>query len=239
MNLILYMSLGSPSLEKSIETARNYVAGGCDVIEADFPAKDPYLDSPYIQSRMAEALRNCPDYDQYMAAIETIKLQNPKTQFFYLIYERTILEIGLQKFIDFCHRSNQKDVILVGTEFPHVRKALVDSGLLASAFIRYHLPDEDIEVAKKANGFIYLQASPAGLLHPKYQTLKDIIHHLRVDHGLQNRINCGIGVSSPEYVKLVKEAGADGAFVGAIVLHLHEKPEEMKQLIRKLKDQTL
>jgi tryptophan synthase alpha chain len=233
------MSLGSPSLEKSIVTAKNYIEGGCDIIEADFPAKDPYLDSPYIQSRMAEALRKCPDYDEYMKTIEIIKTQNPTARFFYLIYERTILEIGIQKFIDFCHKNNQLDVILVGTEFPHVRDSLVKAGLLASAFIRYHLPEEDIEVAKRANGFIYLQASPAGILHPKYQTLKDIIRHLREDHGLKNRINCGIGVSSPDYVKLVRDAGADGAFVGAIVLHLHEKPEEMKKLIRQLKTATL
>lgn len=239
MNLICYMALGSPSLETSIVTAKNYILGGCDIIEADFPAKDPYLDSPYIQSRMAEALRNCPDYFQYMKAIETIKAQNPTAKFFYLIYERTILEIGIQNFIDFCHRNQQLDVILVGTEFPHVRTALVEAGLQASAFIRYHLPEEDIEVAKKANGFIYLQASPAGVLHPKYQTLKDIIHHLRADLGLKHRINCGIGVSSPEYVRLVKEAGADGAFVGAIVLRLHEKPEEMKSMIRALKAQTI
>jgi len=239
MNLICYLSQGYPTLEKSIEVANNYLEGGCDIIEADFPAKDPYLDSPLIQNRMKEALNHCGDYRQYMKAIETIKANHPKAQFYYLIYERTILEIGLQEFIDFCLRSHQKDVILVGTEFPHVRTAMVAAGLQCSAFIRYHLPDDDIEVARHANGFIYLQASPAGILHPKYQTLKDIIHHLRVDQKLTNRINCGIGVSSPEYVRLVHDAGADGAFVGAIVLKLHEKPEELKAMVRTLKAQTL
>ncbi|MCK4552568.1 MAG: tryptophan synthase subunit alpha, partial [Tenericutes bacterium] len=114
MKLICYLALGSPSLEQSKINADNYINAGCDVVEIDFPAKNPYLDSPYIQGRMAKALESCDDYLEYMKAIEDIKNKNPNTAFIVLTYEKTIKEIGLSKFIDFCNKNQLKDIICVG-----------------------------------------------------------------------------------------------------------------------------
>lgn len=44
MDLICYLSNGYPSLERSIEIAKDYVKGGCDIIEIDFPSRDPFLE---------------------------------------------------------------------------------------------------------------------------------------------------------------------------------------------------
>ena len=238
MKLICYLSLGSPSLEQSIINAQNYIDAGCDVVEVDFPAKDPYLDSPYIQDRMANALSNCDDYSKYMETIEAIKAKNPNSAIIVLTYETTVKEIGLNKFIEFCHKNSLKDIILVGDEFPAVRKTLIENNLLVSTYVQYHLLEAEIEVAKRTNGFIYLQAKSGGKYHEKYQDLKSIIEYLRNEVKLPNPIYCGVGISTPDDIAMVKEAGADGAFVGSTVLKLQEKPEELKQTIVNLKART-
>lgn len=238
MKLILYLSFGYPSLERSREIATQYVNSGCDVIEVDFPAKDPYMDSEHIRKRMKGALQNEDDYDVYMAMIKTIKSDHPDASFIVLIYENTVLEIGEDKFVSFCKEQGLTDIICVGNEHPDLRPRLMEKGLKISTFLPYHLPEEDIEHAKETNGFVYLQAKPADKTHPKHKKLKDIIRHLKEDEHIENPIYCGVGVRTPEDVAMIKEAGADGVFVGSTVLKLHDKPEEMKETIKDLSERT-
>lgn len=234
MRLICFLNHGSPSIEASHQTVRDYLAGGVDVIETDFPAEDPYLDSDYIKNRMWEALRKYPDYDTYMKSVETILSEHPGIKLYILIYERTILKIGMDRFVDFMKRNKLEEMILVGTEFPGVRKRLIDESLKVSAFIQFHAPDDQIELARTTTGFIYLQATSDGRYHPKHKDLKSIIKYLR-DCGLTNEINCGIGIHTYDQLRMVKEAGADGAFIGTQVLLLHGQSEALIQKVKDLK----
>jgi len=234
MRLICFLNHGSPSIEASHQTVSDYIAGGVDVIETDFPAEDPYYDSDYIKKRMWEALAKYPSYDTYIESIEKILKDHPGVKLYILIYEKTILTIGLDKFVNFMKRNNLEEMILVGTEFPHVRKRLMEEKFKVSAFIQYHAPDDQIELAKTTSGFIYLQATPDGRFHPKHKDLKSIIKYLR-DCGLTNEINCGIGIHSYDQLRMVKEAGADGAFIGTQVLLLHGKSEELRNKVKELK----
>lgn len=238
MKLICYLSLGSPTLEQSKENAKNYILSGCDVIEVDFPSDNPYLDGQYIQERMGQALSSCDDYDEYMKAIEEIKEKYSNVSLIVLSYEDTIKKIGVNKFISFCHKNNLRDIICVGNKFPKIKQTLIDNNLLVSSYIQFQLLDEEIEAAKKTNGFIYLQAKSSGKYHKKYRDLKSIIKYLREEVKLANSIYCGVGISTPEDIKMVKDAGADGAFVGSVILKKQNNPEELKKTIRDLKVNT-
>jgi tryptophan synthase alpha chain len=221
-------------MEESHQTVRDYLKGGVDVIETDFPAEDPYYDSDMIKERMWEALRKYPDYDTYMESIETILKEHPGVKLYILIYERTILTIGIDKFVDFMKRNNLEEMILVGTEFPEVRERLIKEKFKVSAFIQFHAPDDQIELAKTTTGFIYLQASSDGRYHPEHKDLKSIIKYLRYQ-GLTNEINCGIGIHTYDDLRMVKEAGADGAFIGTQVLLLHGQSEKLVNKVKELK----
>ena len=79
MNLICYLTNGNPSIAGTLEMAKTYAASGCDIIEVDLPARDPYLESEYIAGLMASALSRCDDYDCYLKEMEQIKRDNPDT----------------------------------------------------------------------------------------------------------------------------------------------------------------
>jgi len=241
MNLICYLSNGYPSIEKSVEMADMYLENGCDIIEIDFPSRNPYLDSPFIQDRMKKALEVCSDYNQYMLGMAEIRKRHPDNPFIILIYEETLEEIGAEKFISFCLEHSFTDVIYIGSNNMKLHAKCIESGLRISTYIQFHLPEDDVEIAKKANGFIYLQSKPAEKLHPLYGTLEQCINYLRqeVKIATTRPIYCGVGVSTPGDIALVKSCGGDGVFVGSAILKLHDDPRALQQRIQEMKKATL
>ena len=126
MEIICYLSNGYPTLEASHQIAREYVDAGCKMMEVDFPAKDPYLESEYIAGRMAEALKQCGDYSVYMRAIARIKREFSQVNILLLAYESTVEEIGVTEFIAFCQENNLLDIILVGLKEEQIKNKLLD-----------------------------------------------------------------------------------------------------------------
>lgn len=238
MELICYLSMGYPDLEKSIELADEYVCSGCDVIEVDFPAKNPYLENDLIASRMQSALKNTSDYEDYMETIQKIKANHPDTQIIVLVYEETIREIGQEAFIDFCQTNAILDVIYIGSKHPEMRTALMESGIRISSFVPYNLDDKAIKAAQNTNGFVYMQAKTETDYHPDYPRLKDCIRHLKDEKKIDRPIYAGVGIRDENDVAMVKEAGADGVFVGSTVLRLHDDLPKLRETIQALESKT-
>ena len=235
MKLICYLSNGYPNMEDSSQIARWYAESGCDLVEIDLPARNPYLEGEYIAGRMASALAACPDYDAYMANIVRIAQNSPELKILVLAYEQTILEIGVEKFIEFCTGHDFRDVILVGLASDEVKDRLIALGIRVSCYVQFHMDPAEIESAKRSNGFVYLQATPApGQVNPAFPTLADCARELRRE-GIQRPIYCGVGVATPADFKKVRDAGADGAFVGSTILRLYNEPERLMTTIRSFK----
>jgi len=153
-----------------------------------------------------------------------------------LAYENTVEEIGVDRFIEFCLTNNLKDILLVGLKDDIIKNKIIAAGLQVSCYVQFHLPKEEVEMAKQSNGFVYLQAKPYDTQqkNEEYPTLKDCVEYLR-SCGIERPIYCGVGVHAPEDVRLVREAGGDAAFVGSTILKLHENIPAMKEKIREFK----
>ena len=234
MDIILYLSNGYPTLDASLQMAKEYADAGCGIIEIDVPSHDPYLESKLIAGRMAKSLEACDDYDKYMEEIVRVKQELPNVKLLVLSYENTIQEIGPDKFIKFCLDNDFKDVLLVGLSSNEIKDKIIAAGIRVSCYVQFQMLPEEIESAKNSNGFVYLQAKPnetQGYVNPKYPTLKDCVQCLR-DAGIDRPIYCGVGVHVPEDVKMVKEAGGDAAFVGSAILKLQDDIPAMKEKIR-------
>ena len=235
MEIICYLSNGYPTIESSYDMAVHYAEAGCNMIEIDFPSHNPYLESAYIAGRMDKALKACDDFNKYMEGMVKIKDCLPKVDFILMVYENTIEEIGVEKFIEFCLENDFKDIIMVGLKDEVIKNKVIENGLRVSCYVQYQLLEEEIEYAKKSNGFVYLQAKPTnGVTHPEHKELKDCIEYLR-EKGIKNPIYCGVGVHAPEDVRMVKEAGGDAAFVGSTILKLQTDIVKMKEVIGEFK----
>lgn len=235
MKLIGFLSNGYPTLEDSRKRAYHYVENGIDIIEAEFPAADPYLDNDLLKKRIAIARQQTTNYDDYMNSILEIKRNLPNTEIMINIYEDTILEIGYEKFMKFMNKLGTNKLLLAGKRFPEVRKTLVENGYYASSFVTREVLDEDLKIAEKSNGFIYLQGfGDESLYNKKYPTLKSCVEVVRPL--IQDRnIYCGIGVHTVEQIKEVYKAGADGVFLGSILIKEEDNIKKQAELIRTLR----
>jgi len=235
MNLICYLSNGYPTIEDSIAMAQTYVAAGCDMIEIDFPGRNPYLESEFIAKRMQKALETCGNYREYMEGMARVKKLLPDTRFLLLLYEDTLEEIGYAAFVDFCKTNGFMDLILVGLKDDAIKDRLMADGLRVSCYVQFDLPDAEVQQAMRSNGFVYMQAKPTeGRQHPQYPSLQQCIDFLR-RQGIDRPIYCGVGVHAPQDVAMVKAAGADGAFVGSAILKLHDDREALINEIGRFK----
>lgn len=219
MKLIGYLSNGYPTLEASRERAKHYVNNGVDIIEADFPTQDPYLDSDFLKVRIFGALDQTTDYELYMDNILQIKKENKDVDFLINIYEATVKEIGYDRFAQFMGELGQNEVLLAGKEYPEVREELEARNLYASSFVTRAMEPEDLELAGESNGFIYMQGFGEPSEYSKeYPTLKECVAKVRSVIGPERNIFVGIGVHTPELLEEVYESGADGSFLGSIVI---------------------
>jgi len=233
MDLICYLSNGYPTLERSVEIAKDYVKGGCDIIEIDFPSRDPYLEGELISSRMAKALEVCDDYDVYMKEMIQVKELLSSTSFILLAYENTIEEIGVEKFTSFCTTNGFIDIILCGIKDDVIKDHLIAHGLKISCYVQRAMEHSEVDYAFSSNGFVYLQAK-SDKEYPEFPTLASCIEFLR-ERGISRPIYCGVGIHTLEDVKMAKEAGSDAVFVGSTILKLQDNSPKLIQTIKDFK----
>ncbi len=145
--------------------------------------------------------------------------------------------MGYGAFEKFCLEQGFLDLIVVGLEDDTIKNKLIEAGIRVSCYVQYHLDEAEVESAIHSDGFVYLQAKPTtGNVNPDYPELKDCIQYLR-SRGITRPIYCGVGIYQPEDVRMAKEAGADGVFVGSTILKLHDDVPALKEKIKELKAQ--
>lgn len=235
MKLICYLSNGYPTIESSVSIAKEYVEAGCDIVEVDFPSSNPYLESEYIAGRMKSALENCSDYNRYMDGIRQMVNNHPATKFIIVVYQDTIVSIGVGRFIEFCTQNGIFDIIYVGGDNKEIKNKMIENGMKISCYVQFHMSEEEIKAALSSNGFVYMQAKPtANNINPQYPTLKDCIGELK-KRGITREIYAGVGIYTTDDIQMAKDAGADAVFVGSTILKLQNDIPEMKETIASFK----
>lgn len=49
MDLVGYLSNGYPSNAETVRMASAYIQRGCDILEIDFPSKNPYIEGDLLK----------------------------------------------------------------------------------------------------------------------------------------------------------------------------------------------
>ncbi len=235
MKVICYLSYGYPSIDYSLKMARCYYEAGADMMECSLPAKDPYLDSEFIAGRMADALARCGDYDVYLDKLAEFRKTTPELRIVFLLYEDTMLEIGVDKLIDFMKRNDINDIIYAGKiNHPEIKRRFISEGIGICCPVDHHMEEDAIHEALHTNGFTYMEARPLTGSKEGFEDLGACIRYLR-DAGITRPIYCGVGIHTVDDVKYAKRSGGDGVFVGSTLIRQYDTPETMMATIREFK----
>ncbi len=235
MKVICYLSYGYPSIDYSLEMAKCYYEAGADMMECSLPAKDPYLDSEFIAGRMADALAKCNDYDVYLEKLGVFCDENRGFRVVLLLYEATMIEIGVDKLISFMKAHGINDIIYAGRiDHPEIKQKLIREGILICCPVDHHMREKDIQEALHTNGFTYMEAKPLTGSKEGFEELEPCIRYLR-EVGIDRPIYCGVGIHTVEDVTYAKNAGGDGVFIGSTLIKQYDNPEKLKKTISEFK----
>lgn len=231
MKLVCRLYLGHPTIEQSAKTAEYYVAGGCDIIEIVVPARNPFMETDNIAQKMAETLSVCDNYFDYLDTVTETRRFMPHVPVIITIYENTIKEIGVKRFVDFMYGNNIRDITLAGTGDDKITDHLRGHDFRISGIVSEYMRQDEITAAKALNGFVFM---PAKLSDNQFPPMVDRIHRLR-EHGIDREIYCFGGITCRRDFNAVKVARADGAVLDDSVIDGCKDTNELMNTIAALK----
>lgn len=231
MKVIGYLSLGYPTLERSLEMAEVYFQSGCAAIEIGIPSPNPVYEKETIRTWMQQAYAAQPDYEVYFSAIAELKRRYPDREIYTMVYQEVMDMVTPQRYARFCREAGVTCIISINLTEESV--AVFDAmGVARCSFGSLVLDAQRLEDCRKPGGLIYCQANfaPNQAPAPGYETLAKVIAYMR-ETGITRPIYCGGGIRTPEDARRVKESGADGVFIGTAIISLAEHLDEMGRAI--------
>ena len=236
MKMIGYLSLGYPTLEKSIEMADIYTEHGCDAVEISIPGPNPCYEKETIRNWMQEAYRQNSDYEIYFEAVRRIKARHPEHEVYTMVYQEVLDMVTPERYADFCVQAGVDCAISANLTEASIQ-ALDERGVLRCSFGSFILDPKRLRSCLQPGGLIYMQTRPfpGQTALPGYERLEDVIAYMH-DLGIERPIYCGGGIKSPQDAEKVKQAGADGFFVGTAIVSLADDLDRLKDEITAYKE---
>ena len=223
---VFYIINGWPSIEKTREMVDKYVEHGVCALQFDMPSADPSRESEFIQERMKHARALYGEgYDVYMDELRDIRAAYPQLEIHLVLYPDVIETIGLERFADFCKEIGVFSVLAMQ---PEMMKYLNGRGIATATFIGYDTSEREIDLAKANDNQIVFLSNKNGRTQPRdgLETWAQRVKYIR-EAGVKAPVFGVTGISTAEELREVRDAGADGAYIGTIMMKLWDHEEEL------------
>lgn len=170
-------------------------------------------------------------------AFEAVKKIKSHIPIVFLTYYNIILRYGIEKFVKDCKNSNVDGLIVAELpieEANSLYNACKDNDVDLIFLIAPTTTEERLKkIIGKASGFLYL-VSVLGVTGARETvgeiTKKTIARVIKYTKG-RIPVCIGFGISKPEHVKEVIQAGAEGAIVGSALVKLIEREEKLEEIV--------
>ncbi|MFZ9035013.1 MAG: tryptophan synthase subunit alpha [Francisellaceae bacterium] len=235
-----FFTLGDPGFDRSFEIIKTAIDAGADALELGFAFSDPIADGPLNQRSMMRALHAGMNFDKAILLLKRIRQAYPDLPIGLLLYYNLIYRQGeaayqklasadvdavvcadlpleeADKHLQFLEKYNVGSVQMVAPNSPDQRVGALFAHSSAYAYV--------------LSGF--------GTTGVKETVSVETIHRIKHVKALGDTpIIVGFGISKPEHVKAVFDAGADGAIVGSYFTSLIENNlDDIKQVKREIAD---
>ena len=238
--LIAYLTVGYPNLKQTPRLIGALIEGGADIIELGIPFSDPIADGPTIQNAVMHSLASG---TRPLDALEIARAVHEKhdTPLVLMTYFNPIYRVGLQKFLSLAKNSGISGIIvpdLPVEESKDYKKECVatdiDTIFLASPSTH---PERLKQILAETSGYLYLISlyGVTGVRLAVSQSALTLIKEYRAIVEESIPLAVGFGVSKPDHVGKMINAGADGAIVGsAFVKIISENSRNMPRSVKKL-----
>lgn len=220
---IVYLTVGFPSFEESLEVAR-FILGNnfAQVIEAGIPFSDPIADGEVIQLSTQRALENGISLKDVGKFVSSLKGEFD-LPVFAMGYYNPIFS-NLEENVKFLRESGCDGIIIpdVGVEeVRRIKSLLRKHGLMTVGFVAPNTPESRIKrIVKSVDGFVYLVSSygTTGVRDRiDFNHLRGIVERIRACKKVP--IAIGFGIRDMEVAEKAKEI-CDGAIIGSAIIKI-------------------
>jgi tryptophan synthase alpha chain len=237
--LVVYLMAG-PDLPAEAEAA---VRAGATAVEIGIPFSDPLADGPTIQRAAHAALQAGMTPPRCLEAIAATRAQlGPDVPLVPMTYAAIVERYGPARFCEDA-RGAGVDALIVADVPPEeagdLTAAAAAHGVDVVHLVSLTSRDERIELACRASrGFVYV-VSAIGTTGAREaldtERLSGLLARVR-GHARALPLLCGFGVSRPDQVGALLDAGADGVIVGSAAIDALERggPDGLEHLVRGL-----
>jgi len=242
---IPFVTAGDPDMETTVRLVRELAGRGASLIEIGFPYSDPIADGSVIQASYTRALSKGLRVDDIFAAMKKLTTApdwNAKgiplaaMVSYSLVYHR-----GAEKFV-----GQAMDAGFAGAIVPDL--PVEEAGELVRVcsardfkLIQLVTPttprDRAQRIAQHSTGFLYC-VSVVGITGERAQIppqLLDQLGWLRTQTDLP--LCVGFGISTPEHVRMLREA-ADGVIVGSALVRRLAEAGKNPDIVREIGEQV-
>ncbi len=223
-NVIYYINIACPTIEKSLEMVDKYVAHGAKSLQIDLPSKNPYEETPMVKKMMLDSLSRNDNYETYMDAVREIRRRHPDLELHVVVYTDVVDSIGIDKFIAF-----GKEIGVASFMIPFNRREIWETieraGIPFMRVVLNELPDHEIAEAVEEcelgmPTIVSLRnRKPGEKDKPGCETWAGRYNYAR-KAGITAPIVSVFGIKTKETLQEVKDSGADGAIIGNVLMNL-------------------
>jgi tryptophan synthase alpha chain len=226
--LIPYVTAGDPDLEMTKRLVREMVRRGGDIIEIGVPFSDPLADGPIIQRASQRALQGGTTLRKILQTVSELR-HEVDVPLVLMTYYNPVLRYGEEAFVADALDAGVDGIIipdLPPEEGQSLMELTTDTPLEMIFLAAPTSTSARLALISEASrGFIYY-VSRFGTTGVRDQLADDLRIMLeKVRASTSKPIAVGVGVSTPEHVRLVAEL-ADGVVVGSAILKLIEDLED-------------
>ena len=223
---IPFFTIGDPDLEHSYELVSAAAEAGADAVELGIPFSDPIADGPANQRSMERARQAGATFERCLEFLARLRKAFPGLPIGLLLYYNLLVQQGEPGY----QRLAEAGVdAIVSADLPleeaqEHRHWLHHYGIGAVQMIAMNTPDKRaLALMQGCSAFAYV-LSGFGVTGAKAevapQTLERVAHVRRLS---DCPIVVGFGISHPDHVRRIWDAGANGAIVGSHFTNLIEQ----------------
>lgn len=237
--LIPYITIGTPSIEKTKDIVIAIEKAGADIIELGIPYSDPLADGPVIEESSLWSLNHGFKLSKAFECVKNIRKQS-QIPIVFMVYYNTIFGYGREEFIKQCIDCDIDGMIIPDLpleEYDEIEAYLDGTNIELISLVAITSKDRITKISNKAKGFIYCISS-LGVTGIRSKFNDDVIDFLQDVKTKTNLPTCvGFGISKKEDIEKFDKY-VDGCVVGsALVKRILETDgdiNEVEQFIKGL-----
>lgn len=222
--LVAYVMGGDPDLQTSMSVIESVIEGGADIVEVGIPFSDPIADGKSIQDAAVRSLAAGTTPSDVLGMVSELKRRH-KVPIAIMTYYNILFSPGLKTFLDRARTAGVDGVIIpdlpldeTGDYSEVAKREGLDTILLAAPTTS---PARMNSLVEHSSGFLYL-VSLLGVTGARSRMSPETLRLVRAAKShTKGKIPLGVGfgISTPEHVKMVLDAGADAVIVGSSIVN--------------------